>query len=342
MPDQIAKQAAELHQQAIVMDMTCPLMNEPSYWQWWREGGVTVAAPSVNTGDNIRDTTQALGRWLGWIEQYREDLVHVTTIQDIYRAKQEGKLGILFHFQNTLSIERDLSMLSVYYHLGVRVVQLTYNEQNFVGAGCEEEKDAGLSKFGKAVVSTMNRLGIVVDCSHTGLKTTWDALHHSEKPIVVSHANAQVVCDNERNLPDDVISAIADQSGLVGLVGFPAFVKRGVQQPSLGDLLDHCDHICQLAGHSRSVALGLDYYKGMAEVEKDSNKALRDYQQRVDQGIWNPRNYPPPPHYYPLGLETPREFPNLTETLLRRGYKEKDVVNILGGNWLRVFQAHGM
>ena len=342
MPESSGDRAAALHHDAVVMDMTCPLMNDPAYWHWWREGGATVAAPSVNTGDSIHETTRALARWLRLIREHEDELLHVTTVSDVHRAKREGKLGILFHFQNTLPFERDLDMLEVFHRLGVRVVQLAYNEQNFVGSGCEEEHDPGLSRLGKLAIAEMNRLGMVVDCAHTGLTTTRDALERSERPVVVSHGNARAVCDNDRNLPDDILRAVASQGGLVGLVGFPAFVKREVEHPTLSDLVDHCDHICQLVGHSGAVAVGIDYYEGMVGVARDPEQARAEYDQRVADGIWNPRNYPPPPHPYPLGLDDPSQLPNLTAELLRRGYAEQDVRNVVGENWLRVMAAHGM
>lgn len=337
-----ANQAHALHDDAIVMDMTCPLMNSEEHWQWWLDGGVTVAAPTVNDGDSIRDTTRFLGHWLRRIRQHGDKLLHVKSVADIYEAKQTGRLGILFHFQNTLPFERDLDMLLVYYQLGVRVIQLAYNEKNHVGNGCEERADDGLSRFGIRAIHEMNGLGIVVDCAHTGQRTTLDALEVSTRPVVVSHGNARSVCDNQRNLTDDVIKAVADQGGLVGLVGFPAFVRRGPSQPTVGDLADHCDHICQLTGRADAVGLGIDYYQGMAGVATDPQKALADYEQRIAAGIWNRDNYPPPPHKYPKGLETPAGLRSLTAELVGRGYTPEDVRKILGLNWIRVLEAHGM
>lgn len=334
--------ARALHQESIVMDMTCPLMNEPEYWQWWIEGGVTVAAPSVNVGDNIRDTTRHLGLWFRYLRQNQDRLLLVTTVEDIYRAKREGKLGILFHFQNTLPFERELDMLEVYYRLGVRVIQLAYNEKNHVGNGCEERSDDGLSNFGIRALQEMNRLGIVIDCAHTGLRTTLEALEVSGRPVVISHGNARTVCDNDRNLPDDLIKAVALQGGLMGLNGFPSFVKRGTDQPTVDDLVDHAVHICGLTGSADHLAVGIDYYQNMFGVVKDEAAARRRYDELVAAGRWNPRNYPPPPHHYPKGIETPGTLYNLTDALIRRGFSDGDVAKILGHNWIRVFQAHGM
>lgn len=340
--EELEQRAAELHSDAIVMDMTCPLMNSEKHWQWWIDGGVTVAAPTVNDGDNIRGTTQFLGYWLRRLRANPESLVHVKSVSDVYEAKKSGRLGILFHFQNTLPFERDLDMLGVYHELGVRVIQLAYNEKNHVGNGCEERADDGLSRFGIRAIQEMNALGIVVDCAHTGERTTLDALEASSLPVVVSHGNARRVCDNQRNLTDELIKAVASQGGLTGLVGFPAFVRRGVNQPTVGDLVDHCEHICELTGNADHVALGLDYYDGMAGVATNPEEAQRDYEARIQSGVWNEEDYPPPPHAYPKGIETPAGLRTLTSEFLDRGFSGEDTRKILGLNWLRVLAAHGM
>jgi membrane dipeptidase len=334
------RSALDLHHDSIVLDMTCPLMNDPTRWSWWREGGVTVAAPTVAADHNVAETMQRVSRWLKHLSTHQESLVQVTTVADIERAHADGRLGVAFHFQNTLPLERDAGMVEAYAKLGLVVMQLAYNTKNHVGNGCEELSDDGLSRFGREVIREMNRHGVVVDGAHTGRRTLLDAVDRSERPVVVSHANARAVCDNARNLDDDVIRTIAEQGGLIGIVGFPSFVRRGVQKPTLDDLIDHVDHVCQLVGHARASALGIDYYDGMAGVATPEAAAAR-YQDALDRGAWNPDNYDPPPHHYPDGLEDPRGFPNLTARLLDRGHVEDDVRAILGGNWLRVLEQHG-
>jgi len=333
------EQSLALQDDLILMDMTCPLMRDPDYWDWWLEGGVDVAAPSVQ-GDNIRDTIKDLAWWLKMIRLHDDKFLHVTSVEDIYRAKREKKLGIIFHFQGTSPIETDIDMLEVYYRLGVRVIQLTYNVKNRVGNGCEERSDDGLSNFGIRVIREMNRLGMVVDCAHTGIRTSFEAIEHSERPVVVSHANARALCDSDRNLPDDLIKAIVQQGGLTGLVGFPSFVRRDTPRPTLDDLFDHCDYICQLTGTADGVAIGIDYYEGMSGVSTD-REAQTMYEKGIAAGMWNPHNYPPPPHHFPKGLDNPSMFANFPTGLQRRGYSDDDIRKICGGNWIRVLEAHG-
>ena len=322
------------------MDMTCPLMNDPQRWSWWREGGVTVAAPTVASDHNVAETMQRVSRWLGYLRDHSETLLHVTRVDDVHAAHETGRLGIAFHFQNTLPLERDVGMVEVYARLGLVFMQLAYNTKNHVGNGCEELSDDGLSRFGRSVVRAMNEHGVVVDGAHTGRRTLLDAIDVSTRPVIVSHANARAVCNNARNLDDEVIRTIAAQGGIVGMVGFPTFVRRGRRAPTLDQLIDHVDHVCQLTGDADTSAVGIDYYDGMHGVAPRAAAEAR-YRDALARGVWNDANYEPPPHRYPIGLEDPRGFPNLTARLLEHGYSEGDVRKILGENWLRVLRAHG-
>ena len=226
----------ELHKEAIVIDATCPLANIDNYFEKWIAGGATVIAPTLCSPPELMSgTMHRLGDWFRRLRLNQKKLLHVTSVEDIYRAKKENKLGILFHFQGTTPFERDLNSIEIYYRLGVRIVQLCYNNKDFVGDGCAERTDCGLSQFGVKVIDEMNRLGIVVDCSHTGYRTTMEAIEVSKKPVIVSHGNARAVCDSFRNLKDDQIKAIAQKGGVVGLTGYPDFVSKK-KKPNLRQL----------------------------------------------------------------------------------------------------------
>jgi len=328
--------ADKLHKESIFIDATCPLASVGNYFEKWIAGGATVIAATVNRPpEQMRDTMRRLGEWFSRLRLNRNKLIHITSVEDIYKAKKGNKLGILFHFQGSAPFETDLNSIEVYHRLGVRMVQLCYNVKDFVGDGCAERTDCGLSEFGVKVIGELNRLGIVVDCSHTGYRTTMDAIEVSKKPVIVSHGNARSVCDSFRNLRDDQIKAIAQKGGVVGLVGYPDFVTKK-RKPTLEDLLDHADYIARLVGVEH-ISVGIDYFEGMAGVANDKDaKAL--YDQMVDAGVWNPRDYGPPPFYFPEGIEMPDKLSNLSGGLLKRGYSEEDVKKILGLNLVRVFE----
>lgn len=328
------QESQRLHRESIVIDATCPLLNDEAYISWWMEGGVTAAAPTVGVWDGAGPTLKNLARWRRLIDG-DERLLLVRSAADIERAKAEGKLGIIFHFQDTAPIEDDLNLVDTYKDLGVGMIQLTYNVKNRVGDGAEERTNAGLSNFGIRLIERFNEARVIVDCSHTGERTTLEAIERSTAPVVFSHANAFAVHPSRRTITDEQIAAVASTGGLVGIVGYPAFVSRS-PRPTLDEFINHIDYVVKVAGIDH-VGLGIDYYQGQAGVA-DDDAAQRMYDELVANGSWNPETYPPPPYHYPEGIETPRTLPNLTHRLLQRGYNAEQVKKIIGGNWLRVFR----
>ncbi|MGE4080198.1 MAG: dipeptidase [Reyranella sp.] len=326
--------AKSLHESAIVIDAVCPLLMDPRHVDLYRRGGATAVAPTVGGSENAETALRAIGRWIKLIRN-AGDLALVRRAADIEAAKRDRRLGIILHFQGADPIEDDVDLIDAYKSLGVGMIQLTYNVRNRVGDGCEEPGDAGLSRFGRDVVKRLNEARIVVDCSHTGLRTTMDAIEASQRPTVFSHAGAFSVHPSPRNITDEQIRAVAATGGLVGAVGFPAFVAGG-HRPTLDQFIAHIDHMVSLAGIDH-VALGIDYFTGQHPIASDEAAAAL-YKRLVDGGRWSPKSYPPPPYHFPAGIETPEGLPNLTRRLLERGYAADDVLKIMGGNWVRVFR----
>lgn len=325
--------AARLHREATVIDMVCPLLIREQYIGEWIKGGATCAGPTVAADHTLVETMAQITMWY---ERFRrlDTLLHVTRVEDIARAKKQGKLGIIFHFQNTQPLERDAGLVEVYYRLGVRMIQLTYNLKNWVGDGCDELTDAGLSAFGRQVIREMNRVGMVVDLSHTGYRTTMEAIDVSEATVVFSHSGAKAVHDSARNLRDDQIKAVAAKGGVVGLNGFPAFVSKR-RWPTVDDLVDHAAHIADLVGPEH-LSVGIDYYHGQWPFASPK-EATAMYAAALSSGRWRAGTYPKPPYKYAKGIEVPSKLGNLTAALLRRGFGEKDVRKIMGENLVRVF-----
>jgi membrane dipeptidase len=335
MLDTTPRDARALHARAIVIDVTCPLANRPEYLDRWIAGGATAIAPSLASTQDSRAAIRSIGAWLRRIDHSEDRLRLVTRADDITGVKRDGRLGIIFHFQGADPVEDDLSLLGIYHRLGVRIIQLTYNRKNRVGDGCEERTDAGLSRFGIALIREMNRLGVVVDCAHTGVRTTLEAMDASTAPVVFSHANARAVHPSARNLTDEQIRAAAATGGVIGMVGYPAFVA-GDPRPTLDHLIRHIDYIAHLVG-PQHVGLGIDYWIGQAGVATDEQAHVL-YRELLETGVWEPANYPPPPWYYPAGMELPDGLPRLTDALVARGYGDAEIEGILGGNFLRVFR----
>ncbi|HYI15715.1 MAG TPA: dipeptidase [Thermomicrobiales bacterium] len=325
-----------IHRDAIVIDATCPLLNTHSHLvDWWIEGGATAAAPTVGGFDDAGETLRNLARWNRLIEQDTR-LRLIRSAADIEAVKQAGKFGIVYHFQGTAPIEDDLDLVAIYKQLGVGIIQLAYNVKNRVGDGCEERTDAGLSYFGVDLIARLNREKVIVDCSHTGNRTTLEAIDRSTAPVVFSHANVKALVPSMRTITNEQIKAVAATGGLVGAVGFPAFVSDD-PQPTLDQFIDHIAYVADLVGIDH-VALGIDYFAGQAGVA-DQATADRIYANAINSGHWKPESYPPPPYHYPQGIETPQTLQNLTARLLERGFSEDDTRKILGGNWMRVYRA---
>jgi len=328
------EKARALHADSIVIDAVCPLaQSDTPYLDWYREGGVTALAPSIET-DHTSGTLHELGAWHRLL-RVRSDSLLVRKASDIEQAKTQHKLGLWFHFQGADPIANDLDRVDLYKSLGVGIVQLTYNIRNRVGDGCEEPTDGGLSRFGFKLIERLNQAGVIIDCSHTGEKTSLDAISASKAPVVLSHSNLSSVHPSPRNVSLELARAIARSGGLIGMVGFPGLVSSDAR-PSIAALMSHIDAAVETVGIDH-VALGIDYYPLQAGVAPDE-VARRGYEEAIRSGIWSTA-YPPPPHHYPEGIETPRTLFNLTAELLSRSYSEADIRKILGGNWLRVMRA---
>jgi len=327
--------AKEVHKQAIIIDATAPLLQQRRYVDLYIEGGVTCVAPTVGGKEFSGPTLKHIGQWLRFIKN-RPDLILVRTAADIERAKEEGKLGILFHFQGSLPFELDLDLVDAYHALGLRMAMLCYNVRDFVGDGCEEDADAGLSRFGRRLIERLNDNRIVVDVTHTGYRTTMEAMEVSRHPVVFSHSNPRALLDTRRNILDEQARAAAQTGGLVGLTLVPYFIVRG-RRPTLDDFVNAIEHFAEVAGIDH-VGIGLDYWWGQQPFSSDE-EADANWRKFVDAGIWDPENYPRPPHHYPEGLYTPAEMSGLVAALLRRGFSAEDTKKVLGRNWLRVFKA---
>ena len=166
----------QLHREAMVIDMTCPLARDTSYLTWWREGEATAIAPTITgMSGNARTGFSQIGGWHRYVREHDDTLI-VYQVADIERAQREGKLGLILHCQGTALIEDDLDLIDAYYAAGLRVVQLCYNRKNLVGDGASERTDGGLSHFGIKLVERLNALGMAVDCAHTGERTSLDAV----------------------------------------------------------------------------------------------------------------------------------------------------------------------
>jgi membrane dipeptidase len=307
----------------ICLDAAAPLIQPRGLGQRLAElraGGVDAVLATVASIEHARYT---LGVLAAWHARARDGEFRLATSAAAIRdAKAAGQVGIVLHLQGGAPLEADVDLAHAFHALGVRVVQLTYNFRNLIGDGCLESADGGLSDFGRRVVARLVELGVAVDVSHAGVRTSLEAIEAAPGSVIATHANARAVCDTPRNLTDDQIRGLAGSGGVIGLCAFPAFVTTD-ERPTLDHLVDHAAHIGGLVGPEH-VGIGLDFAE---ETEEE-----------YDYYGYDPRWYPRPPWIYPEGISGFVDFQNLRGALERRGFTAAEVDGILGGNFLRVLE----
>jgi len=254
-----------------------------------------------------------------WVSQHPSDYVLAQTGADVVEAKRHGKLAIVFDIEGGRAVESDPGLIETFYRLGVRWMLIAYNKNNRLGGGCQDN-DMGLTAFGKRVIDEMERVGMVLCCSHTGYRTAREAIEYSRNPVIFSHSNPRSVKDHERNIPDDLIRACARSGGVVNLTGIG--IMLGNNDTSTGALIRHIDYTVELVG-AEHVGLGLDY--------------VFDQQELNDYILARPDLFPPEKGYA-VGMKMiePERFPHIAEALLQHGYTDADVQGILGNNNLRL------
>lgn len=324
---------SELHRQSIVIDAVSPLLQHPKYLDYYIRGGVTAVCPTIAVHEHANVALARIGEWHR-IARERSDVIVVRTTADIVRAKKEGAIGIIPHFQNIGPLEGNLDLVDGFAAAGVKVIQIAYNERGLAGDGCEEPSDAGLSRFGRALIERLEAANVVVDCSHTGLRTTKDAIAAATRPIVISHANSLELKQSPRNVDDEILKALANKGGLIGAVAFPPFISATVP-PTVDEFVAQIKYMVNVAGEDH-VGLGLDYYDGNHPFSTDE-AAMEIYMREMNSGRWSSA-YPPPPWKFPQEMATPDMLPGLTEALAKNGVPHTVIEKVLGANWMRVYR----
>lgn len=282
---------------------------------------------------------EGLMYWRG-ITREHDGLMMVETAEDIRRAKREGKAGLLLAAQDGDWVGYELHRIEAFQRAGLRMMLLAYNATNQLCDGCLDRTEGGLSRLGQRVVEECNRVGIVLDCSHTGRRSTVEIMERSEHPCVFSHSNAAALVPSPRNIDDEQIRTCASRGGVVGLVSWGPLVLRpgATQRPTLDEFIDHIDYVAQLTGGTDNVGIGTDMSIGTYPAHEhdpwgppDYPDFTAQYNQYVTADIRSPeRNVE--------GFSDYAEIVNVADRLLARGYSERDVHKILGENFLRVFE----
>jgi len=304
-----------------------------------RASGITAVNVTISgsgrTGPEVYESTvKAVAFVERELAAHPDAFLQVRTIADIRRAKESKRLGLIAGFQDATMLESDLSRVDQFYDLGIRIIQLTYNVRNLLGDGCLEPGNAGLSSFGRAVVARMNQIGILVDLSHCGRRTTTDAIATSTKPVAVTHSGCAALNDVPRNKTDEQLKLLADKGGVVGIYTMPFLRSAG--QPMIGDFLAHVEHAIQICGEDH-VGVGSDNSITPLELTAEFRAEHAGFvRERRRLGIGAPGEDENVFNYVPE-LNSPRRMELIADALAARGHSSARIEKVLGANWLRLF-----
>jgi len=317
----VAMRARELLRDSLVWDAHSGFWPRPETdlenLQHWTQGSVDFL--SIDVGFDVvpwTDAVRNLAAYRHWIAQRPDRFLLVERVDDILRARREKKMAIAFDLEGATTLAGQLSMVEMYYRLGVRQLLFAYNLNNEAGGGCHDD-DKGLTDFGRAVLAEMNRVGMLVDLSHAGYRTSMELAERSTAPVIFSHANPKAMVAHPRNIVDEQMRACVATGGIVGVNGVGRFL--GAADPTAEHLLRAIDMTVQRVG-AANVGIGLDYAWDSIGFTRDTR-------------FWPEEHYPPGMKFQFLG---PDALPETVEGMLRLGYSEPDIRGILGENFLRV------
>ena len=323
------------------MSMTRYVTNpgeQREYRDAWRASGVTCIFQ--NAGEEGQDPLRLIKRLarFTYATDMLGDVVSKAALpNDVVLAKQQGRHSLYFTgngvplTQQWHSIPDELRYLKIFFQLGIRMMHLTYQRRNMIGDGCAEKANAGLSDFGRAVIAEMNRVGVIPDCAHSGWQTSLEAAQVSEKPVVASHTTCGKLFPHIRSKPDEVIKAIADTGGYVGICCISRFLRG---EGDINALLDHVDHVIKTVGVDH-VTLGTDVaYTSQNAAAENKKIPSRPGRRREFRSLWPADNFRAAAGASRSIAWT--NWPLFTVGLVQRGHSDDDIRKIIGGNVLRV------
>jgi membrane dipeptidase len=300
--------------------------------------GVTAVNVTVNEVGNGPDRFTKTIANMAWAEHeltaHPDAFLKVLKARDLTTAKETKRMGLIFGFQDTSMLEGDLKRLSMFYDLGVRIAQPTYNRRNLMGDGCLETSDGGLSRLGHEFITELNRLRMLLDLSHASPRTIADGITASTAPMAITHTGCRALVDVPRNTSDSSLKALADRGGVAGIYFMPFLRQSG--QPHADDVIRHLEHAVNVCGEDH-VGLGTDGSISGVEInEAYANRHRKFVEERVKAGVSAPGEAPDVFNLIPE-YNDPRRFVTLADDLAHRGWTSGRIEKILGQNFARLF-----
>ena len=297
------------------------------------EGGITAVHVTICYHEDFQEMVQNVIVWNQRFEQYSPLIFQGRTADDVRKAHAEGRTAIFFGFQNCSPIEDNIGLVEVCHQLGIRFMQLSYNNQSLLAAGCYEEDDPGITRMGRQVIKEMNRVGLVIDMSHSANRSTLEAVEISERPIAITHANPSNWYDALRNKSDDVLKSLAQSGGMLGFSIYPHHLK----DKSDCQLEDFCGMIARTADMMGVERIG--FGSDLCQDQPDSvvewmRNGTWTMEKDFGEGSASFAGFPEQPNWF----KENRDFKNILNCLRKTGFSEIEVERIAGLNWLEFFE----
>ena len=306
-----------------------------SVFHQMRAGGVTAVHVTICYHENFRETVANIAAWNRRFETFPHLIAPARTGADVRSAQASGLTAIIFGLQNCAPIEDDIGLVEICHQLGIRFMQLTYNNQSLLATGCYETEDGGITRMGREVIHEMNRVGLVIDMSHSAERSTLEAIDLSARPIAITHANPAFWHPGKRNKSNAVLKALAARGGMLGFSLYPHHLKDG----SGCRLEDFCAMIARTAE-----MVGVDHLGIGSDLCHDQPDSVVTWMRNgrwtktVDFGEGSAGNagFPPQPSWF----RDNRDFETIAAGLRQTGFSDKETAAIMGGNWLNFFDAN--
>ena len=296
------------------------------------EGGVDAVHVTIVYHETFQETVAKISQWNRWFVEHSDLIMRGETAADIDAARASGRTAIFFGFQNPSPIEADIDLVEIVHKLGARFMQLSYNNQSLLATGCYEDDDPGITRMGREVIREMNRVGLVVDMSHSADRSTIEAAELSERPIAITHANPHVWHPALRNKRPEVIKAVVDNGGMMGFSLYPHH---------LADKSDcTLESFCQMVADAAET-YGVEHFGIGSDLCQDQPDSIVEYMRvgrwtkGIDygEGSASAPGFPPQPTWFENNLH----FGNIEQGLRNVGFDEREVGAIMGDNWYRFF-----
>lgn len=298
-----------------------------------KDGGVSAVHVTICYHEDFRETVENMADWNRWFERFPDLIMPGRTADDVRTAHETGRTAIIFGFQNCSPIEDDIGLVEICHQLGARFMQLTYNNQSLLATGCYEENDTGVTRMGRQVIAEMNRVGLVVDMSHSGERSTLEAIEISERPIAITHANPSFWHPALRNKSDAVLKALGDSGGMLGFSLYPHHLK----DKSDCTVESFCDMVARTAD-----LMGIDHIGIGSDLCQDQPDSVVEWMRvgrwtkDIDygEGSASDAGFPPMPPWFGGNLD----FGNIASGLRANGFSDADTAKVMGENWLAFFE----